>query len=60
LDAFELLDASLPTQSETLPHSQTVAAEKKWEAAQKLKKEGHSQAEVVEIMGLPESPVAAD
>ena len=57
LDAIELLDASLPTQPEKLSHPQTVAAEKKWEAVQVLKKEGRSQAEVVEILGLPKSTV---
>lgn len=57
LDAIELLDASLPTQPEKLPHPQTVAAEKKWEAVQELKKEGRSQAEVIEILGLPKSTV---
>ena len=57
LNAIELLDASLPTQPEKLPHPQTVAAEKKWEAVQELKKEGRSQAEVIEILGLPKSTV---
>lgn len=57
LDAMELLDTSLPTQPEKLPHPQTVAAEKKWEAVQELKKEGRSQAEVIEILGLPKSTV---
>lgn len=57
LDAIELLDASLPTQPEKLPHPQTVAAEKKWEAVHELKKEGRSQAEVMEILGLPKSTV---
>ena len=52
LDAIELLDASLPTQPEKLPHPQTVAAEKKWEAVQELKKEGRSQAEAAVILGL--------
>lgn len=57
LNAIELLDASLPTQPEKLSHPQTVAAEKKWEAVQELKKEGRSQAEVIEILGLPKSTV---
>ncbi len=57
LDAIELLDASLPTQPEKLSHPQMVAAERKWEAVQELKKEGHSQAEAVEILGLPRSTV---
>ena len=57
LNAIELLDAPLPTQPEKLPHPQTVAAEKKWEAVQELKKEGRSQAEVIEILGLPKSTV---
>lgn len=57
LDAIELLDASLPSQPEKLPHPQTVAAGKKWEAVQVLKKEGRSQAEVIEILGLPKSTV---
>ena len=48
LDAIELLDASLPIQPEKLSHPQTLAAEKKWEAVQVLKKEGRSQAEVVD------------
>lgn len=54
---MELLDTSLPTQPEKLPHPQTVAAEKKWEAVQELKKERRSQAEVIEILGLPKSTV---
>ncbi|MNR16454.1 helix-turn-helix protein [compost metagenome] len=58
LDAIQLLDASLPTQPEKLPHPQTVAAEQKWEAVQGLKKAGRSQAEVVEILGLPQSTVS--
>ena len=57
LNAINLLDASLPTQPEKLPHPQTVAAEKKWKAVQELKKEGRSQAEVIEILGLPKSTV---
>ncbi|MGF6555506.1 transcriptional regulator with XRE-family HTH domain [Pseudomonas sp. S30_BP2TU TE3576] len=57
LDAIELLDTSLPTQPEKLPHPQTMAAEKKWEAVQALRKEGRSQAEVIEILGLPKSTV---
>jgi len=57
LDAIELLDASLPTEPEKLPHPQTLAAEKKWEAVQGLKKEGRSQAEVIEMLGLPKSTV---
>ena len=57
LDAIELLDAPPPTQPQNLSHPQTVAAEKKWEAVQVLKKEGRSQAEVVEILGLPKSTV---
>lgn len=57
LDAIELLDAPLPTQPEKLSHPQTLAAEKKWEAVQELKKEGRSQAEVVQILGLPKSTV---
>jgi len=57
LNAIELLDASLPAQPEKLPHPQTVAAERKWEAVQELKKEGRSQAEVIEILGLPKSTV---
>ncbi|MNJ61545.1 helix-turn-helix protein [compost metagenome] len=57
LNAIELLDASLPAKPKKLPHPQTVAAEKKWEAVQELKKEGRSQAEVMEILGLPKSTV---
>ena len=57
LDAIELLDASLPAQPEKLPHPQTVAADKKWEAVLALKKEGRSQAEVMRILGLPKSTV---
>jgi transcriptional regulator with XRE-family HTH domain len=57
LDAIELLDASLPIQPKKLSHPQTVAAEKKWEAIQELKKEGRSQAEVVQILGIPKSTV---
>lgn len=57
LDAMELLDASLPTQPEKLQHPQTVAAEKKWEAVQELKKEGRSQTEVIEILRLPKTTV---
>ena len=57
LDAIELLDASLPTQPEKLPHPQTTAAEKKWEAVQELKKKGRTQAEVIAILGLPKSTV---
>jgi len=51
LDAIELLNASLPTQPEKLPHPQTLAAAKKQKAIQELKKEGRSQAEVREIFG---------
>ena len=57
LDAIELLNATLPTQPEKLPHPQTVAAAKKWKAIQELKKEGRSQAEVIAILGLPKSTV---
>lgn len=57
LDAIDLLDAPLPTQPQTLSHPQMVGAVKKWEAVQELKKEGRSQAEVVEILGLPRSTV---
>ncbi|MBV4467232.1 helix-turn-helix domain-containing protein [Pseudomonas sp. SWRI79] len=57
LNAIELLDASLPAQPEKLAHPQSVAAEKKWEAVQALRKEGRSQAEVTEILGLPKSTV---
>lgn len=57
LDAIELLDASLPNHPEKLSHPQTVAAEKKWEAVQKLKKEGHSQAEANKILGLSKSTI---
>jgi len=57
LDAIELLDASLPTQPEALSHPLTVAAEKKWEAVQELKEQGCSQAEAVQILGLPKSTV---
>ncbi|MNF74190.1 hypothetical protein D3C84_562170 [compost metagenome] len=56
LDAIELLDASLPIQPEKLSHPQTVAAEKKWEAVQELKREGRSQAEV-QILEIPKSTV---
>jgi transcriptional regulator with XRE-family HTH domain len=57
LDAIELLDASLPIQPEKLSPPQTVAADKKWEAVQELKKGGHSQAEVVQMLGMPRSTV---
>ncbi|SDQ92155.1 Helix-turn-helix [Pseudomonas sp. UC 17F4] len=57
LDDIELLDATLPTQPEKLPHPQTMAAERKWEAVQELKKAGSSQAEVAQILGLPKSTV---
>lgn len=57
LEAIELLDASLPIQPEQLSHPQTVAAEKKWEAVQELKEQGCSQAEAVQILGLPKSTV---
>ncbi|CAJ0557559.1 unnamed protein product, partial [Mesorhabditis spiculigera] len=57
LDAIELLDAALPIQPEKLSPPQTVAADKKWEAVQELKKEGHSQAEVVQMLGMPRSTV---
>lgn len=57
LDAIELLDVSLPIQPEKLSPPQTVAADKKWEAVQELKKEGHSQAEVVQMLGMPRSTV---
>jgi len=40
-----------------LKSSLTVAAAKKWEAIQELKKEGCGQAEVREILGLPKSTV---
>lgn len=57
LDAIQLLDASLPNQPEKLSHPQSVAAEEKWEAVQELKKEGHSQAEVAQILAMPKSTV---
>lgn len=57
LNAIKLLDASLPTQPDNLSHPQTVAAGKKWEAVQGLKKEGRSQSEVIQILGLPKSTV---
>ncbi|VVP60633.1 hypothetical protein PS874_06072 [Pseudomonas fluorescens] len=52
-----LLDRSLHFQPEKLPYPQTVAAERKWAAVQDLKKEGRSQAEVIQILGLPKSTV---
>ena len=58
LNALQLLDASLPVQPQKLSHPQIVAAEKKREAVQQLKKEGRSQAEVIQILGLPKSTVA--
>lgn len=57
LDALDLLDTTLPTQPMRLLPPQTKAAEKNWEAVQALKKEGHSQAEVVQILGMPRSTV---
>ena len=57
LDAIELLDEPLPIEPEKVSHPQTVAAEKKWEAVQELKKEGRSQAEATQILGLPKSTV---
>ncbi|MDN4546800.1 helix-turn-helix domain-containing protein [Pseudomonas sp. C32] len=57
LAIIELLDASLPIQPEKLSHPQAVAAEKKSEAVQELKKEGRSRAEVSQILGLPKSTV---
>lgn len=40
LDANDLLDIALPIQPEKLSYPQSVAAQKKWEAVQKLKKKG--------------------
>lgn len=40
LDAIELLDASLPTQPEKLPHPQTTAAEKNGKQSKSLKMMG--------------------
>ena len=57
LDAIDLLDASLPTQPKKLSYPQTVTAQKKWEAVQELKKTGHTQAEVTQILGMPKSTV---
>lgn len=57
LEANNLLDILLPIQPEKLSYPQSVAAQKKWEAVQELKKEGHSQAEVVQILGMPKSTV---
>lgn len=57
LDAINLLDTPLPIKPEKLPYPQTVAAQRKWESVQKLKKEGHSQAEVMQILGMPKSTV---
>ena len=57
LEANNLLDIPLPIQPEKLSYPQSVAAQKKWEAVQELKKEGHSQAEVVQILGMPKSTV---
>lgn len=57
LDAITLLDESIPTQPEKLPHPQTTSATEKWEAVQELKKEGRSQAEAVRILRLPKSTV---
>ena len=58
LNALQLLDAPLPVQPQKLSHPQIVAAEKKREAVQQLKREGRSQAEVIQILGLPKSTVA--
>ena len=57
LEANNLLDIPLPIQPEKLSYPHSVAAQKKWEAVQELKKEGHSQAEVVQILGMPKSTV---
>lgn len=57
LKAIELLDATLPTRPEKQAHPRIAAAEKKREAIQELKKEGRSQAEVMQILKLPKTTV---
>lgn len=57
LEGMALLDDILPTEPKKLRPPQTEDAEKKWQAVQALKSRGHTQAEVVQILGMPRSTV---
>lgn len=57
LDAVDLLDVAIPAQPEKLPHPRTKVAEKSRESVQALKNLGHTQAEVVQMLGMPKSTV---
>lgn len=58
LEGMSLLDEILPSEPKKLRPPQTEGAEKKWEAVQALKSKGHTQAEIVQILGMPKSTVA--
>jgi len=57
LGGMALLDKAPPLEPKKLRPPQTVDAEKNWEAVQALKSQGHTQAEVVRMLGLPRSTV---
>lgn len=57
LDGIALLDEHLPKNPKKMRSPQIDEAEKKWEAVQALKAKGHSQAEVMRMLGIPRSSV---
>ncbi|QKG67119.1 helix-turn-helix transcriptional regulator [Pseudomonas sp. B14-6] len=57
LGGMALLDNAPPLEPKKLRPPQTVDAERSWEAVQALKSKGHTQAEVVRMLGMPKSTV---
>lgn len=57
LEGMALLDESLPFEPKVLRQPQIENAERKWEAVQALKQKGHTQVEVMRMLGMPRSTV---
>jgi transcriptional regulator with XRE-family HTH domain len=57
LEELALLDEPLPTKPKKLRPPRTVESEKKIEAIHRLKGEGFTQAEVVQMLGIPKTTV---
>lgn len=57
LEAMALLDGHLPPEPKKLRPPQTEGAEEKRKAVQALKSKGHTQAEVMRMLGMPRSTV---
>lgn len=57
LEAMDLLDERLPAEPRKLPSPKTEGAEDRWKAVQALKIKGHTQVEIVRILGMPRSTV---